>query len=196
MFRSVRSLAVAALVTLLPASAWACGGFFCFTQPVDQSAERVLYVQGDNTITVHIQISYTGDDKNFSWVLPLQKVPELGIGSDSIFTILEQSTAPLFQLQWQQKQDCYGYSPCELADASAGGGAGGGGPTNDGGVQVLKEENVGPYKSVVIQGQNGADLVKWLNDNGYVQPQETTPLVDSYAKQGYVFLALQLQKDK
>lgn len=196
MSHRLRALLLAVVTMLSPSAALACGGFFCFTQPVDQSAERVLYVQEENKITVHIQISYTGDDEKFSWVLPLMKVPELGVGSDSIFTILEQSTSPQFQLQWQQKPDCQGYSPCELMDAAAGGGAGGGPTSEGGGVQVLKEENVGPYKSVVIKGNSGAELVKWLNDNGYVQPQETVPLVDSYAKQDYVFLALQLQKDK
>ncbi len=193
------SLAVAttlALATLLaPSAAFACGGFFCFTQPVDQSAERILYVQQAGKITVHIQISYTGDDKKFSWVLPLQAVPTLGTGSDTVFSILEQATAPTFQLQWQQKDGCNGYSLCEFDPAADG--SGGGGPA-DGtkGVVVLKEEIVGPYKSAVIKGNSGKELVAWLNDNGYVQPPETEPLVDSYAKQGFVFLALQLQKDK
>ena len=191
------AVAVAAsLTSFAPRDAAACGGFFCFTQPVDQSAERILYVQQKDSITVHIQISYTGDDAEFSWVLPLQKVPELGIGSDSIFTLLEGWTAPTFQLQWENTDNCYGYSPCEFADATAGAGGGGGQSTNEGGVTVLKEETVGPYDAVVIKGNSAAELVKWLNDHNYVQPAETTPLVDSYVKQGYVFLALRMAKDK
>ena len=190
------ALAIASAATAMtPRDALACGGFFCFTQPVDQSAERILYVQQKDSITAHIQISYTGDDKEFSWVLPLQKVPELGIGSDSIFSMLENATAPSFQLQWENTDSCYGYSPCEFADTATGGG-GGGPSTNEGGVVVLKEETVGPYEAVVIKGNAAADLVKWLNDNGYVQPAETTPLVESYVKQGYVFLALRMAKDK
>ncbi len=65
-----------------------------------------------------------------------------------------------------------------------------------GGVQVLKEQKVGPYDSVVIQGNSGAELIKWLNDNQYAQPAETESLIDVYAKQDYVFLALKLQKNK
>jgi len=194
MLRSTR-LFIAPLLAValaLPASAFACGGFFCFTQPVDQSAERILYMRHDDKITVHIQISYTGDDDKFSWVLPLLSVPELGIGSDSVFQILEQQTAPRFQLQWQNKNDCYGYTPCDYDNAVPS--AGGGGTKGGGGVEVLKKEKVGPYDTVVIKGNSGAELVKWLNDNGYVQPKETTPLVDTYAKEKYVFLALKLQK--
>ena len=80
-------------VLLTPTAALACGGFFCFTQPIDQSAERILYIRNSDSITVHIQISYTGDDEQFSWVLPLMSVPQLGIGSDSVFPVLEQLTS-------------------------------------------------------------------------------------------------------
>ncbi len=189
------SVLVSLGLALAPAAAFACGGFFCFTQPVDQSAERVLYVKHGSKVTAHIQISYTGDDEKFSWVLPVLKVPDLGTGSDTVFTILEQATQPRFNLQWKNTADCNGYSPCQYADAGGGPTAGGGGGGN-GGVQVLKEQLVGPYKTVVIKGSKGEELVAWLNTHGYVQPKETTALVDVYAKQGYAFLALQLQKDK
>ncbi len=190
-----RLLAVQSLVALaLPAPALACGGFFCFTQPIDQSAERILYIQQDAKISVHIQISYAGDDKEFSWVLPLLSVPELGIGSDSVFSVLEQNTAPSFQLDWQNKKDCYGYSPCQF-EATSNNVPGSKG-SDGGGVQVLKEEKVGPYESVVIKGDSAPELIKWLTKNGYQQPKESAPLIDVYAKGGYVFLALKLQSDK
>ena len=196
--RTIRKLTTAALAALtlaltMPTAALACGGFFCFTQPVDQSAERILYIQKNDQITVHIQISYTGDDKQFSWVLPLTSLPKLGIGSDSIFQVLEQSTAPRFQLDFENQDGCWAQFNCPMA--AAGGrddGSNGGG----GGVKILAQENVGPYNTVVISGNSGTELVKWLTDNGYQQPAESTPLIDQYAKTGYVFLALKLQKDK
>ena len=184
----------ASFALLLAAPAFACGGFFCFTQPIDQSAERILYVQRGTSITVHIQISYTGEDSQFSWVLPLQKQPTLGIGSDSVFQILEMYTAPSFQIQWQAKDNCYPNYGCMLEDASGGGPPNAGGGT--GGVTVLAQQNIGPYETVVIQGDTGAAIVKWLNDNKFIQPASTTSLIDLYVKQKYVFLALKLQKDK
>ncbi|MSQ81798.1 MAG: DUF2330 domain-containing protein [Myxococcales bacterium] len=190
-------LIVVAVLAQLPSLAWACGGFFCFTQPVDQSAERILYVQKGGQVTVHIQISYTGDDKSFSWVLPLQKAPQGGglqPSSDTIFQLLEQYTSPSFQLQWKNMtNECY--APiCFAEDSATGRPPSPNGTT--GGVQVLLEENVGPYKAVVIQGNSGADILKWLNDNKYQQPKSTEGLLDVYAKEKFVFLALQLQKDK
>ena len=135
--RSVQPLRLALIALLpcllLPAAAMACGGFFCFQQPIDQSAERVLYIQQPGEITVHIQISYTGDDDKFSWILPLPSLPQLGIGSDSVFQLLEQGTSPYFQLQWQNEKNCHAQYPCPMA--SAGGGDGGG--DNSNGVSVL-----------------------------------------------------------
>ena len=196
MLAPIRGLfaALACATAFVATPALACGGFFCFTQPVDQSAERILYVQKDGKITVHIQISYTGDDKSFSWLLPLQK-PPIGGGlqpsSDTVFQLLEQSTSPQFQLNWKNTTDC-SVSMCVFA--STGGGSGGVDRAN--GVKVLLEENVGPYKAVVISGESGAEIVKWLNDNKYTQPKATEALIGQYAKDKFVFLALQLQKDK
>lgn len=147
-------------------------------------------MQKDGKVTVHIQISYTDDDKNFSWMLPLQKAP-IGGGlqprSDTIFQQLEQYTSPLFQLNWKNTADC-NVSRCQFEAAA-------GGPPNanrDGGVKVLLEENVGPYKAVVISGTSGKEVVDWLNANKYQQPPATVGLVDQYAKEKFVFLALQL----
>ena len=190
-----RTLTLALLIALLaPVQALACGGFFCFQQPIDQSAERVLYVKQADKITVHIQISYTGEDEKFSWVLPLLSVPQLGIGSDSVFQLLEQGTSPFFQVDWKNTSECQAQVYCAMADG--GGGPPSGGGEGGGGVDVLLQETVGPYDAVVVKSKNADELLKWLNDNGYIQPKETKPLVESYVKQGHVFLALKLQKDK
>ncbi len=203
MIRRLVTACLALTALCLATPAWACGGFFCFQQPVDQSAERILYVVDDAAVTLHIQISYTGDDNQFSWVLPLAKAPAqnadgsyLNVGSDAIFTILEQATAPVFQYKLDPNgpQNCYIGGGCYAEDNGTGGG--GPGTTGSSGVTVLLQENVGPYAAVVIQGATGKDVRDWLNANQYVQPTSSLPLLDAYAKQGNVFLALRLQKDK
>ncbi len=188
---------LAAASALFAAPAWACGGFFCNSQsPVNQAAERVLYIQDGAQITVHIQITYQGPSQHFSWVLPLQSVPTLKAGSDSIFTVLEYATRPSFTLQYPNNDPNCHFPFCAYPMEA--------GATNDknttdtsgGGVTVLASANVGPYETKVIQGDTGADLQKWLTDNGYDQPAATTGLLDAYAKEGFVFLALRLQKAK
>jgi len=192
---TLRLMAFASL--LLAAPAWACGGFFCNLQsPVNQAAERVLYVQDGPQITVHIQISYQGPSTQFSWVLPLQSLPTLKTGSDSIFTVLENYTRPTFQLQYEQGDAACHFPQCQYAMSAGGSGTDSSNGGTKGGVTVLQEANIGPYETKVIQGDSGAELQQWLTDNGYDQPAATAPLLDAYAKQKYVFLALKLQKDK
>ena len=65
---------LAAIVAVLASTqpAWACGGFFCTTTPVDQNAERIIFTQnGDGTVSAYVQIEYTGSAPDFSWILPL-----------------------------------------------------------------------------------------------------------------------------
>jgi len=176
--------------------AQACGGFFCnFQNPIVQAAERVLYVQQGPKITVHIQIAYQGPSEKFSWVLPLTKQPTLGIGSDSIFAALENATSPQFYLETKYDPNC-SFNQCMYPMAAGIDNSDGQSGTKGGGVTVLAQEAVGPYDTVVLQGDTGAAVQKWLTDNGYDQPPATAGLLDVYAKKQFVFLALKLQKDK
>jgi len=152
-------------------------------------------VQAGGKITVHIQIAYQGPSEMCSWVLPLSKQPTLGIGSDSVFAALEQATAPQFYLQTKYDPNC-SFNQCMYPMAAGVNDADGQGGTKSAGVTVLAQEAVGPYDTVVLQGDTGAAVQKWLTDNGYDQPPATAGLLDVYAKKQFVFLALKLQKDK
>ena len=199
--RSSRAIATAALalagaLALLPATAEACGGFFCNLQdPIAQAAERVLYLQEGKRVTAHIQITYAGPASGFSWVLPLQKQPKLGIGSDSIFAALEQATRPQYYLQQEANGNCH-FNTCYAAMSASGADSGAGGGTKSAGVTVLAQEAVGPYDTVVLKGDSGAEVQAWLEKNGYGQPPSTKVLLDHYAKKEFVFLALKLQAQK
>lgn len=193
------AMVVAACMTLwLPAQASACGGFFCNLQnPIDQAAERILYITSGSKVTAHIQIRYDGPAAAFSWVLPLSAVPKLGIGSDSVFTVLEQLTKPQYYLQQQYDDPKCHFNQCMYAAMDSGSRPGGTGTKNaEGGVQVLLHEAVGPYDTVVIKGTTGKEVRDWLDKNGYGQPKGSDVLLDAYAQKNFVFLALKLQQDK
>lgn len=188
------TFALLELATAAPA--WACGGFFCNLQdPINQAAERVLYIAKNNAITAHIQIQYSGPPAGFSWVLPLQKQPKLGVGSDSIFSALENHTKPTFYLEQQHDEKCH-FQQCALLQAGSVGLPNAGTKDSGGGVTVLAVEAVGPYDTVVLQGDTGEAVQTWLSSNGFVQPASTKPLLDLYAKKKFVFLALKLQGSK
>ena len=143
LLRPSRSLRAATFAIALLSLGWssfayACGGFFCNTQnPIDQAAERVLYITGGGKVTAHIQIRYEGPSAQFSWVLPLAKVPKLGIGSDSVFTMLEMTTRPTYYLQQQYGDEKCHFNQCMYMAASGGPGGRNSVEDADGGVKVL-----------------------------------------------------------
>src|SRR5688572_17873560 len=90
--------------TLLPATALACGGFFCnSSQPVNQAAESIIFVDnGDGTTTAVIQIQYQGPAESFSWLLPISSVPaadtDIGVASNLALQRLQSATNPSYTL--------------------------------------------------------------------------------------------------
>src|SRR5205809_388416 len=78
-----------------PRVAKACGGTFCDNgpkpMPVDQTGENIAFVMLPGMVEAHIQIQYKGEAAKFSWVLPVQALPEVEVGSQGLFDKLLQS---------------------------------------------------------------------------------------------------------
>ena len=92
-----------ALIFLYATQSHACGGFFCSNVPMNQAAERILFVKRDNgKMTTHVQIQYSGEKTDFAWILPVPSVPELGVSHNGIFQQLQFATQHTFQLEWEE----------------------------------------------------------------------------------------------
>ena len=103
-------------------AAWACGGFFCDGPspggplPIAQAAENVLFVMGHDpasgasTVEAHIQVLYTGQASQFSWIVPVTSVPTVSVGADILFDRMEPPTRPSFNVTKQQEGNCRGVS--------------------------------------------------------------------------------------
>ena len=99
----LRSFLFAVSVIQIPSNtAQACGGFFCNRPdnpfdppPVVQTAENVLFAvnpspgPGAKRLEAHIQIFYSGPAAAFSWIWPVDAEPTLDVGSDAVFTTLD-----------------------------------------------------------------------------------------------------------
>ncbi len=201
-----QSALVAALLFagLAPVDAAACGGFFCNQgNPVDQSAERIVFaVDSDaGTVDVHVQIFYQGDAEDFAWILPVSSEPELFVSTDALFAQLDWQTAPSFNMNWTELGDCWsgggwGFDGDVALDSASGAG---GPPTqneSDDGVTVINEAAVGPYDTVVLQADSEDQLIEWLQDNSYDIPATMSTALAPYVSSGQYFVALKLQKDK
>jgi MYXO-CTERM domain-containing protein len=185
------------LATLMvpPRPAHACGGFFCSTTPIDQSGEQIIFSVSQSHVTAHVQISFQGQAKDFAWVVPVQSKPEISLGSQSVFTALQQRTQPQFQVDWKFDSNYCGFRGGPQAGSANGGAPPPTAPEGDKGVMVVDMKEVGPYETVTLEANDGDALVKWLNKNGFTQPPSAEPLIKHYVTLGMYFVALKLQQN-
>ena len=195
MLRSFRAfhalLLLPALMHLSAPQANACGGFFCGNFPMNQVAENILFIQGEGTVTTHVQLQYSGAASEFAWILPMPSVPELAVSHNQIFTQLQFATQPGFQLNFQDDAGC-GFPPIfrtleddgsiAIAESAA--------------VEVVSQEQVGPYDTAVITSDDPQAIVTWLVDNDYQLGDLGIELLTPYAEEGAFFLALKLAADR
>ena len=202
------------LLALAPARAFACGG--CFSPPspqvdqtVVQDAERVLFMRDEASklTTVWVEVRYSGLAKDFGWVLPVPKLPTVGVGSTAVLDALDSQMAMRYALQTKAAENCRDpyegcveghavYPTAGGADASAGfdsaTDASDGGGTGGGGVQILSQGTTGPYDYVVVKGTEAQVLYDWLTGHGYAMPDKAKPILQSHIDQGNVFVAVHL----
>jgi len=184
--------AVAGSGLLLTSSeAVACGGFFCGRQPVDQTAERILFEVGQDSVTMTTQISFNGKAADFAWILPLSDVPaleSLAVFPQKALNALDSNSGPNFQ----QPNDPACYSRLAFPGATV----------QDAGVEansapppvtVYIRAEVGPYDAAVVGSSSPTELVSWLRTAGYRITPAMEPYVARYTEEGMKFLALKLQ---
>ncbi|HTV22834.1 MAG TPA: DUF2330 domain-containing protein [Polyangiaceae bacterium] len=179
-------------VALEAAPAAACGGFFCGQQPVDQTAERILFEVGPESVTMTTQISFNGDAADFAWVLPLSEVPlegSLEVWHQQALNALDANTGPVFLSP--QDPECnlyYGCPVCAQPGAAL--------PSDDSAgpppVQVYVRQEVGDYDVAVIGSEDPAALIDWLHTEGYRITPSMEPYIERYTSEGLKFLALKL----
>ncbi|HSH01548.1 MAG TPA: DUF2330 domain-containing protein [Anaerolineae bacterium] len=168
----------------------ACGGLFCQTVPVSQQAERIIFSQGDGTVTSLIEIQYTGDAPDFSWILPLPNaiaaeditVPETAVNA---FEEIQRLTD--VQILLPQRPSCTQSFTLPFLMGSA---VDMESATDT--VEIFASGEVGPYGFVVIGSEDPDALVDWLRENEYRVDPPMEPLIDVYVDEGFVFLAMRL----
>jgi hypothetical protein len=204
---------VAALVPGTPARA--CGGLFCNqpqTQnpfdppPVAQTAENVLFAMqkdaaGVTHLEAHVQIFYAGPADRFSWVVPVDNKPELAVGTNQLFKVLDPATKPSFGVAWHDEGTCKeNAAPAQPAAGGSGGSSGfaaADAGASDGGarVEIAFRGDVGPYDAAVLRSADPNDpkaLKDWLQLNMYYLSPEGGKLIDDYVKEQKWFVAIRL----
>jgi hypothetical protein len=173
----------------------ACGG--CFPPPGEQASvvtdHRMVLTVSKNQSTLYDQIQYSGSPSEFAWVLPIVGTVEVGLSSDSLFTVLHNLSAVTVQ---EPPRNCPApQCPFSSADENARGSSSGSGGSfsADGGVTVLKKEVVGPYETVQLESADPLALQNWLTQNGFNIPEDIKPVIGQYVGEHFNFLALRLR---
>jgi hypothetical protein len=192
-FLSLRAsvAAIAAISTtavgLVESDARACGG--CFSRPTENTIvtdHRMAFAVSPAQTVLWDQIEYTGDPKDFSWVLPVRSGAVVELSHDEWFEALDALTRPVIT---GPSRNCGGGGPgCGGLSASgltAGAAA-------DNGVQVLNQSVIGPYDTVTLKSTDPNALDNWLQVNGYAIPDSIRPTIAAYVSAGFDFIALRL----
>jgi hypothetical protein len=131
---------------------------------------------GNYTEHLILSASFEGDAEDFAWVVPVPNKPEIGISDADLFLELHDIT----ETQIPKRGYWLG---CEFIPPP---------PGNEGGVDVIEEQVVGPYATAILSATNATALTDWLNANGYIFPEEGEEIVSEYIEKEWYFVATKI----
>ena len=174
-----------------PPPAQACGGFFCSQVPIEQSGETIIFGvdQDEAKVTATIQINYQGEAKDFAWVIPVMSVPEISLAPQAMFQNIRWQTDPQYYLNWDLGDNgCWWDYPMAAGNVDQE-------SADFDGVEVVDEQEVGPYETVTLASESAEELHAWLDANEFDQPESAIPLIQHYLDEGMFFVAMKLKQD-
>lgn len=123
---------------------------------------------------------------DFAFLLPLASAPAEVLDADpALFIALDEETAPRVSIFLEEDEPpSFG---CGAKDGSAGdfNGRGDGG----GDVMVQQRGTTDTYEYVVVGGETGTAIATWLEDEGYVLPDDYAAALEPYVSDGWSFFA-------
>lgn len=174
----------------------ACGApFFRSTESVSVDGHRMVVALSRERTVVWDRIDIQGNPSEVAWVIPVREGATLETSTEAFFSSLDQSTAP--QVEEERRvgsSDSTGGGGCGSA---AGDGAAapsrGADFSQGGGVTVLERTTVGPYDTVKIRTAQPGGANGWLEENGFAIPDEAKPVLESYTREGFDFIAVRVR---
>ncbi len=137
------------------------------------------------------QIKYSGNPKDFAWVLPVHVGAKLEASHEEFMAALDAYTQPVITGPQPppSKPSAFSCGSSSTGDfASA--------PPGDHGVNIVSQQVVGPYEVVTLHATDSKALEAWLKSHSYVIQPEIQPTIDAYVKEQFDFIALRLLPGK
>ncbi|MDD3887744.1 MAG: DUF2330 domain-containing protein [Patescibacteria group bacterium] len=142
----------------------------------DSQKAVIVYDQGMETLILSVEFS--GDAKQFGWLIPTPARPEVSKSSDELFKSLEDLTV--------------GERVYQPADMMLERTQGLGSPES---VTVLERKKIDIYDIAVLESTSSQDLAKWLKENGFQYPENEAYIFDDYIKNNWIFTAVKVQSE-
>ena len=148
--------------------------------PVVQAGERIVFAVDNSVVTATIQLQYSGNAKDFGWILPLPSIPTMELGSDELFAQVQTLTQPKYRLTRVFADHCNqgtsafarGAVPGAANAADSGGSAAPQSP-------LVVQDSIGPYDYAVLKADDKQAMLNWLAQNHYFVPAGTAGTLNS-----------------
>jgi len=193
-FTRVLSLTAAASLAFSQSAAAFCG-FYVATNdtPLINKASRVVLAHDGNTTLVTMASDVKGDPKEFGLVVPVPAVikkEQVKIIKPAVVQHLAEYTKPRL-VQYFDRDPCAPPMPMSMAVPSPVATAEAGkAHRSRSTIRIEEQYTVEEYDIIVLTAAKPADLVAYLNQNGYRVPAGAEATVGSYLRQGmHFFLA-------
>ena len=187
--------------------------------------QRALICFSNGTERLVIETRFTGSGTNFAWVVPLPSQPVIEQATTGLFPTLQYLFRPevvheiprywlrilvvlglICSFRWLIKHASAGFIAFIIflflflagvllpvlsvksrsATASA----------SEENVSILDRKLVGIFETTTIASPDAKALQTWLLENGYSVPTNAEPVIASYVKDGWVFVATKVRRDK
>lgn len=185
------SVPLAAAALFAAGDAHACGGCAVpTTENTQVTGHRMIFSTSKTQTTLYDQIEYTGEPTSFAWFLPIKGKVDVGLSADGLFAFLGsfssvQVLPPPLNCP-APPPECQTYDDFDEAPSA------GGGDEENGGVNIIAQETVGPYETVQLEASDPAALQTWFENHGYGVADDVLPVINAYQQEGFGFLAMKL----
>ena len=137
------------------------------------SGERAIIIWDAENGLEHFvrQASFTGEAKDFGFIVPAPSKPEVAEAEDKAFQLLEA----LVPREPSRSAKGVGSAADESIPPTA---------------ALIEQYTVGDYEVSILKAQNGEAMIDWLKANDYTNRPAMEPWLDYYAQMGWYFAAL------
>lgn len=176
------------LITVLVSSitgyvnpAWACGcGAVVSNDPLRVAGEASIVRWDGSVEQIVMRLGVQSQAADAAWIFPTPTVASVALGDRGWFQQIDYQTRPEVRVKrdwWPRWGGAGGYGA-----AAPGGGS----------VNLLHQEQLGPFVVATLDATDAGALSTWLTTNGYRLSPDLGQSLDGYVKQGWKYVAVKL----